>query len=312
VYGSYYRYVASEVGQGGADFKGEGYSAGGEGVWNFFQRRQLFLDLAGGVRWENIRVKNNLAGTTGREDFILPYIQLRLDRETESARTHGQIGLDFNVSSPETAQLVNLGRVDPDDSFGMLRGELTHSFYLDPMFNRDVQSSKPGGLVHEIQLAVKGQSSLGNRLIPNYQDTAGGLYTVRGYPESIVAGDDSFVATAEYRFHLPQALGPRPAPGELYGRPFRFRPQYDFGPTDWDLVFKGFFDAGIVRNTDPASFEFDSDLVGAGIGAELSITRRFNIRLDWGFALKDLTDSTGQTFVDAGHNELQFVLTLIY
>ena len=166
--------------------------------------------------------------------------------------------------------------------------------------------------MHELLFIGKGQYAFDNRLIPNEEQAVGGLYTVRGYPESVTAGDTVVMGTAEYRFHLPKLMNSESAPGRLFGQPFRYRPQYEFGPTDWDLVLKAFVDGARVLNTDRQPFEMDHTMFGAGIGAELSVTRRFNLRVDWGFALKDLVDSGGATTVDSGHNELSFVLTLIY
>ena len=42
----------------------------------------------------------------------------------------------------------------------------------------------------------------GSRLVPNEEMAVGGLYTVRGYPESITAGDTVINGTIEYRYHL--------------------------------------------------------------------------------------------------------------
>jgi len=88
-----------------------------------------------------------------------------------------------------------------------------------------------------------------NRLIPNEEQAVGGLYTVRGYPESITAGDNAVIASLEYRFHLPRTfrvsepghIGERPI--GWMGRDFRWAPQQSFGRADWDLIFKAFIDA---------------------------------------------------------------------
>lgn len=109
--------------------------------------------------------------------------------------------------------------------------------------------------------------------MPNFQQTAGGLYTVRGYPEAVVAGDNAFIASAEYRYHLPRGLSSSVQPSEFFGTPFRFRPQYPYGPVDWDLIFKGFVDFGRVTHEDRQSFEEDATLVSVGIGAELAAFR---------------------------------------
>jgi hemolysin activation/secretion protein len=259
-----------------------------------------------------VRVNNELAGTIGDEDFLIPRLALRLERHRDESRTDAQVGLEFNLAgvAGTSDNLDALGRLNADEDFVVLRGEATHAFYLDPYF--DAPGAKAGNLTHEILMAFKGQHALGHRLTPNEEQVAGGLYTVRGYPEAKVAGDNVAIGTLEYRFHLARALAPEVQPGSFFGQPFRWKPQYAYGPTDWDLVLKAFVDAARVTNTDRESFEVDNTLVGAGIGAELSITRRFNVRVDLGFALAELDDAAGGNSVDAGHTELHIVVTLIY
>lgn len=311
VQGSWYTYLASDVGQPDADFEGDGYDFGAELAWNFYQRRELFVDLVAGVKFQHVGVDNQLAAVEGDSDFLMPHIGLRLERHREDSRTDAYAGARFNMPDliGTEEDLDPLGRTNADDSFGVLQGEVTHSFYLDPLLRG---TGEVTGLAHEILLAGRGQSSLGSRLIPNEQMTAGGLYTVRGYPESIVAGDNVVMGTIEYRLHVPRAMSPELDPGTLGGQPFRWRPQYDAGPTDWDLILKVFVDAARLTQTEAESFETDSTLIGAGIGAELAITRRFNVRADLGFALTDVDDAFGESVVDAGNAELHVVLTLIY
>ena len=77
-------------------------------------------------------------------------------------------------------------------------------------------------------------------------------------------------------------------------------------------AYNAFIDAAHVESTDRFPFEADNNMLGAGVGIDLALTRRFNLRVDWGFALLDLENGDGSVDVDAGHNELSFVLTLIY
>ena len=44
------QYIAEQVGFFDDEFEGESWALGGEIVWNFFQDRELFLDVVGGVR----------------------------------------------------------------------------------------------------------------------------------------------------------------------------------------------------------------------------------------------------------------------
>jgi hemolysin activation/secretion protein len=236
-----------------------------------------------------------------------------MDRTREAVHTNASVGFEFNMPSlaGTSSDLDALGRPGADKNYGIIKGDILHAFYLEPLF--DPNATNSGGLANEILLSTRGQYAFGSRLIPNEEMAVGGLYTVRGYPESITAGDSVIIGTAEYRFHLPKILGADPEPGSFFGQQFRYRPQYQYGPTDWDLILKAFIDAGAVMNTDKqAAFEVDSTLIGAGIGVELAVTRHFNARVDWGFALNGLEDAAGNSTVRSGHNELEFVLTLVW
>ena len=127
-----------------------------------------------------------------------------------------------------------------------------------------------------------------------------------GYPESVAVGDTVFLGTVEYRFHLPRALG-YSEPTEFLGQPFRVRPEYPYGRADWDLVFRGFLDMGYTINSDPFSFENDRALIGAGVGVEFLFKRNFNVRVDWGFALKEIDG-----VVNSGSNRLHFAASILF
>lgn len=310
VYGSYYTYTSSDVGQCDGDFDGEGAGGGGELIYNFYQDKDFFLDAVGGVRVDYIHVDDNLTDQTGNATFVIPYVGVRLERVRAETTTFGSLMVEFNVTDPSEANLTNLGRVDPSEQWAVLQGDISHSFYLEPLFLEDLVDEPT--LAHEIFLWARGQYAFNNRLVPNYQLPVGGLYTVRGYPEAVTAGDSVFIGTVEYRYHLAAGLGPSPQPGELFGQTFRFRPQYAYGPTDWDLILKAFLDVGRSLNTDRETFEHDQTLVGAGIGAELLITRRFRARVDWGFVLNGLDGNEVCQDVDYGDNRVSFELTLVF
>jgi len=315
IYGSYYEYTAADVGQAFLDFEGEGYTAGGELVWNFLQEEDTFVDLVGGVRYENARVDNDFADTTGDEDFLLPYVGLRLERLREAEQISAGVFIEGNmagVAGTSETGIDELGRTNADDDFALIRWDALYSLYLEPLFH---QGDPPDDatLAHEFLFTFRGQAAMADaRLAPNFQEIAGGLYTVRGYPEAASAGDTVILASAEYRFHLPRALPRDPQPAQFLGRPFRFSPQYVYGPTDWDLIFKAFIDFGRTIQNDRLPFERNQTLVGAGVGIEFSLSRHLTARLDWGFALNDVDDASGDVDVDVGDSELHFVLTLVF
>jgi hemolysin activation/secretion protein len=162
-----------------------------------------------------------------------------------------------------------------------------------------------------------GQYAFDNRLVPGFQRVAGGMYSVRGFKQSLVAGDSVFLGSLEYRFHLPRACAvgaPINLPG--FGE-FRLVPEQPGGRPDWDLIFKLFVDAGRVLTSDRERFEDHYTLVGAGAGVELQIRRNVTMRLDGGWALDDVTrrGTPGQPdteLTDRGDFEANFSITTLY
>jgi hemolysin activation/secretion protein len=318
VQGNYIETVAQELGAFRDDFRSDSWSVLGEIDWNFFQHRELFLDLAAGVRYTEHQVRRSIFGgiirTEGNEEFLIPYLGLRLERRSEWYNTQGMVNLEWqsDATGVDERDLILLGRDLPDEDWFVLRWNIFHSVYLEPLLNReawrDPSTPETSTLAHELYLSFRGQYAFDNRMIPQEQQVVGGLYSVRGYPQSAVAGDNAYIGTVEYRFHLPRAFALQSEPGELFGETFRYAPQYVYGTPDWDLVLKGFLDLGYSEIAEPLSFEDNETLIGAGIGLELLYRRNLNVRVDWGFALDDL-EVAG---VDQGANRLYFVATLLF
>ena len=310
----YSEYTASDVGIFNDIFEGRTWTASGEVAWNVYQNRELFVDVFGGVRFENLKVENPGFFIEGEEELLTPYIGVRLDRTSDWFSTRAAVALDWqgDFTNVDPAELEALGRTDPDDKWLVLRWDATHTTYLEPLFNRaaweDPASPESSTLAHEVQLSVRGQHAFGDRLIPQVQSVAGGLYTVRGYPQSASAGDNSVIASAEYRLHIPRLFSLEETPRELFGAPFRAAPQFVYGTPDWDLVLKGFVDVARTSFNDRLFFEESNTLLSTGVGIELLYRRNLNLRLDWGFALRDLESRN----VESGDNRLHFVATILF
>jgi hemolysin activation/secretion protein len=314
VYGSWSEYSASDVGFANQRFDGESWQLGGALVWNVYQDRQLFIDVLAGARYEDVEVDNKIVAIDGHEDFFLPHVGVHLQRYTEEASTDLNVTLEWqlgNVTGVDEAELNRLGRFDADEDWVVLHWDAVQSFYLEPLFNRaawlDVSTPESSTLAHEIWLRFRGQYAFDNRLIPQEQMVAGGLYSVRGYEQSVSVGDTVLLGTVEYRFHVPRAFGFEPQPATFLDKPFRVVPQFPYGRADWDLILRGFLDVGRTINSDKLSFEEDDTLVGMGIGVELQYRTNLNIRLDWGVALESIEDK-----VDSGSSEVHFIATLMF
>jgi hemolysin activation/secretion protein len=321
-YAGWNQYTASDVGLAGEEFTGNGFTMGGEVSVLLRQRREWFFEAYAGGRFDNIQVNNLAVQQKGNATIFSPYTGLRATRDTDATTTHAMLGFEGMtpfVTGVQQSDLANLGRLDPNSAWAMIKWDVEHSFYLEPLINGEaggvVPTDQPANrnmtLAHEFFFSTRGQYAFDRRMIPNIEQVAGGVYSVRGYPESIAAGDSVFLATAEYRFHFPRTLAVRdPTTTPLLGQPFRWAPQQAYGRADWDLIFRGFVDVGRAVNSQRQTFEVDSTLVGTGVGVELQFRQNVSIRLDWGFALTGATN--GSETVNPGHNQLHFILTLLY
>ena len=314
VFASWSEYRASDVGFAGELFQGESWQVGAELAWNVYQHKQTFVDLLFGARFQDVDVNNLAVGISGSENFFLPHVGVQLNRHTEEASTNVTATLEWqlgNLTSIDQAELNSLGRLFPDDEWAVLRWDAVQSFYLEPLLNReaweDIRTPTSSTLAHEIYLRFRGQWGFDYRLIPQEEQVAGGLYSVRGYPESVTAGDTVVLGTVEYRFHLPRAFPYEPRPTTFLGKPFRMVPQYPYGRADWDLILRGFLDIGRTINSDRLAFEEDDTLVGIGWGIELQYKTNVNVRMDWGWALESIPGE-----VTSGSSQVHFIATILY
>jgi len=323
-YGSYSEYSASEVGSS-QDFNGESWLVGAELNWNFYQQREWFIDAVFGARYENIRTQNNTLSETGQSGFFIPSVGVVLSRNNEKWSTNAGVSLEFNVAgwggTGTSQELLPLGRFAADQDFQIVRGNVEQSFFLEPLLAPDSFAGKglgPGQvwqpgmtLAHEIYVGGKFFTSLDQRLVSNFQDVQGGLFTVRGYPENFVAGDKTVSLTGEYRLHIDRLLGVDPNNyGTFLGQPFRGKAQEPFGPTDWGVIVRAFCDSAVVYQSDKLPFENNSTLMSVGVGTEVQLWRNFNGRVDWGFPVRDET-SNGRT-VEAWDGRVSFIVTVIF
>jgi len=319
VSGSFSDYRAAELGFFGEDFSGKTYTVSGELIANLAEWEAWYLDAVGGVDYQRIEVDNELAGSEAGVDYVLGRAGLRAQRRTAASSFNGSVSLQWTMGSPlgngDSEDLVILGRPRVADDWVTLQWGASHAVFLEPILNPRAWSdpSTPGStLAHEAVFAFWGQYAFENRLIPQFQQQAGGFYTVRGYPESATVGDTVLIASAEYRLHVPQLFGLNPAPQPLIPgtNPFKWAPAQPYGRADWDLILRAFFDAGVTLQSDQLFFEDNSELYGAGLGLEVQVLQNLSLRGDWAVALADL-ETSGER-VTAGSSRIHVAVSLVY
>ena len=322
--GGYSRFDAREAGFTGTNVEGQDANAGGEISRQLFQHHDLFVDAAAGARWQHIAVENRqVVGVVLRSDvdYAVPHADLRLVRNTITSSLRARVGVlggwtdtrSSDLTSVRARELEVLGNARPDDDFALTNFDASWSFYLEPLLDpwgwRDPNQRKGGTLAHEIAFLARGQWAMNHRLVPQFQQVAGGFTTVRGYKQSAVVGDDLLLGSVEYRFHLPRLFSPDPSPPELPGMgAFRLRPAHLWDVPDWDLIFRVFSDAAYVEASHPLPSEKDETLFSAGGGVELSLFRNLTLRADVGHTI-------GKTSVPgngAGDTRAHVAATVLY
>jgi hemolysin activation/secretion protein len=309
VYGLWDEYTAADLGLLNDTFTGNDYSGGAEAAYNIYQRGNMFLDLIGGIRYQSSQVTSEFQDTKATADYFVPYLGGRLQDYQPTYNYVAALNAEGGITSSSKTDLAELGRANPSTDFIILQPNVQGSFYLEPLIDPGDFDAGRSTLANELYLSFRGQWALGYRLIPQFEEAAGGFYSVRGYPEAETAGDSVFLGTAEYRFHVARFLGvsPNPTKIKVFGDPFRVLPEQPYQRPDWDCILRGFVDLGQVLQSNKIAGEYNDTLVGVGAGAELQIRQNIDIRGDYGVALAGLANR-----VKTGSSRFTLVVTLLY
>ena len=297
------------------------YQFGGRFIYEAFQYRDLFIDVYGGLSLRDLNVKNRTGALHGDALLVLPRIGIHGERINQISNFLLDLSVQGQINRIDLSNRDALGRDAANDKYAIVNFNFGYSTFLEPVLRpqawRDPSSPASSTLAHEISIGIRGQYGFGYRLIPQSNATIGGLYSVRGYNQSVAVGDSVVIGSLEYRFHIPRALPVSRKPLEipLIGT-FRGAPQQVYGRPDWDLIFRAFVDVGhSVRNkrgkVDSGAAEFNQTLIGAGIGADLQIRSNFRARIDWATALME-TNGDLSKGTDVGESEIHVLFSILY
>jgi hemolysin activation/secretion protein len=325
--GSFDEFTASDLGfsnsSAASRFSGEQFSAGAQLIWNIAQFGNVFVDIFGGGRYENIHSDNRTAGQSTRatSGFLVPFAGIRAQKFTDEETFSFDLTAQGRFPEENLAVLNRLGRLDPSRDSLVLQENFNYGFYLEPLMFPVAFREARSTLAHEVNLGVRGQYGFNYRMIAQAEEIAGGFYSVRGYPESVSAGDTVIVATAEYRLHLPRLFKPwneltdtqfRKREQKLLKDGFHARPHDRYQRPDWDLALEAFIDAGRTINNRREVFEKDQTLVGAGVGVMMALKQNVNLRVDYGIPLTSVKASGATESVQSGSGRAHFSLTLTW
>ena len=317
VTGQWGQYYSSDLGLAEENFNGNNWGVQGDIIWTFLQKGNSFLDFDFGVKGWNAQTNNELFQSTGNANFVTLSGTLDAMALGDTWAIQGSFGGMYTTTNADQEELDNLGRIDTSDSYFTMNGSVYGSFYLDPLLDSSWKSSKSlyKPLVHEIFGSLRGQYAFDYRLTPLSQYTMGGLYTVRGFAQSITAGDSALVGTIEYRMHIPRMFNAAVPTGTFpsAAKPFRWVPDSGTGGApDWDLVLSAFFDGGTVNNNNAYAFEANTPMYSAGVGLDLTILQNVALGVDWGWALNSIDNQSAGIQVDSGSSQFWFTATIVY
>ena len=284
------------------------WQIGGGLTYNAFQYRNFFLDLITRVRFRGVQLDNESAGNLADVTLAVFDMGFKFDRSNAYSNLFARVVGEYATALGSAADYAEefgggLGRASTDSDWWVVQFEAGVSQYLEPLLWfrswRDPNTPRSSTLSHEISLSGRGQYAFDYRLIPQSSQVIGGLYSVRGFPQGVAVGDSVYIGSAEYSFHLPRSLPISREPIDLpWVGDFRLAPQQVYGRPDWDLILRGFIDAGksIRNNPELASgTELNQFLVGAGAGIEFVYKGNLSVRVDWARGIHQEVDCSTTT-----------------
>jgi hemolysin activation/secretion protein len=307
VSGSFSRFISAEFALPQNLFVGTQAIGDVEFISNVGQWDKLFLDVVADLQYRHIHNRGHFFFASATKNFLLPAVSLKVIQLKRETKLIASISVQSTMSSlfwDVKKGLDNLGRVDLSSNWAIVQGDLYGSFYLESLFQK---SDKVKHLAHEIVAIGQFQNAFHQRLIPQLEGVLGGLYTVRGYPQSTISGDNFYMGSLEYRFHLPKIFRPRKnATVKIFGQPLRWAPREPKGDAEWDFVLRGFYDVGQTTVNERRHFERNYLIMGAGCGAELVMWQNLFVRADWAVGLRAANG------IRSGNRQFYFSTTVIF
>jgi hypothetical protein len=273
VQAGYSSYDASNFALTRVDFEGETRSIDLALRWNplELEHENYQFGFEFGLRGEKIEAENSLISGRADADMLTPRMALRLDTKGAYIRTMTKVEVRRNVLKIPLLERSLLGGVGVTDRSTRLKINYLESIkfgkWLRDHLNLDLPSYWDRHLIISRFSADLGLED--ERHLPQHQFISGGTGSVRGYPESPIAGDHGYSFSVDYR--IPITSGDAgPALGKVSSTLIPF--------IDWAETFV----------TDPLSYESDQSILGSGVGLEMKFSKGLQARLDFAKPLKEI------------------------
>lgn len=226
-----------------------------------------------GLKAESLEAENSMVAGRATAELLTPRVAAVLRTKSTHLRTMSKVALRRNIHEISPADRTLLGGVNAVDQATRLSISHMESLqvgrWLRDNFSADGLPAEWDS--HLLFLRISADLALeSGRYLPQHQFIGGGTGSVRGYPESPIAGDSGYSASLEYRIPIAEI-----EMGEEIGNmksalvPF----------VDWAETFVN----------DPLSYESDRSILGAGIGWDMKFSSGLQARLDYAKPVREIT-----------------------
>ena len=250
----YSSYDASTFAVTTVDFEGDNLylDLSLSGKPNLYLGDNLIPEMEFGLRMENVSAFNSLFGNSADATMVTPRVSLSLESTGTYRMGNTRASLFGNMSSIDENDREALGGYDATDRYARLQISHQETFFLGKWIE-DTFNKAPSEYFSRQLLSIRAQLDFGlsgKRHLPHHQFIAGGTGSVRGYPESPVAGDSGQLLSVEYQI------------------PFYYFSD-SYGQDDLPWTVGAFIDWARVGVNDPLFFESDQNLLGIGVGVQI-------------------------------------------
>ena len=277
----YSSYDASTFAVTTVDFEGDNLylDLSLSGKPNLYLGENLSPNMEFGLRMENVSAFNSLFGNSADATMITPRVSFSLESKGTYRVGNTRASLFGNMSSIDEDDREALGGYDATDRYARLQLSHQETFFLGKWIE-DTFNKAPSDYFSRQLLSIRAQLDFGlsgKRHLPHHQFIAGGTGSVRGYPESPVAGDSGQLLSVEYQI------------------PFYYFAD-SYGQDDLPWTVGAFIDWARVGVNDPLFFESDQSLLGIGVGVQILLPRGLYARFDLAKPLREL--KVGDNVID--------------
>ncbi len=225
------------------------------------------LSFETGLNFENLSAFNSISGTAGFST-INPRAGLKLETFGKNRVGRTSLMIKGNLSSIDEVDQLAIGGDETTDTYTRLSFQHLEQVRLGKILRQNPAGEHPYLDRHLLSLRMEASWALSSRRhLPMHQFITGGSSSVRGYPESIVAGDSGYLFSIEYKI-----------PYFLFDG--------NQGQLAWSIL--PFLDVGSTRVNDPRFYESSYTLAGAGLGFEFQLPYGAFARVDFAKPLKEL------------------------